>query len=176
MKKIFPVATTTFETPCGTLLLGAEDGKLSLCTWLNEAKKERLVSSPKDKPADASNLAVLTEARQQLGEYFNGKRRDFQLPLLMCGTAFQQDAWRAMQTIHYGETISYVEEARRAGHPTALRAIGNANHQNPLAVVVPCHRVIASNGGLGGYGGGLSRKRFLLQLEGVADDAGWLSP
>ena len=174
MKKNFPVTTTTFETPCGLLLLGAEDGKLCLCTWLNEAKKEQLDAVQNEKSADASNLAVLVEACRQLGEYFNGKQRDFQLPLLMRGTAFQQDAWRAMQTIRYGETISYAEEARRAGHPTALRAIGNANHQNPLAVIVPCHRVVASNGGLGGYGGGLSRKRFLLQLEGVANYEGYL--
>ena len=173
MKKIFPATTTTFETPCGLLLLGAEDGKLCLCTWLNEAKKEQLETTQEDKSVDAKNLAVLSEACRQLGEYFNGKRRDFQLPLLMRGTAFQQDAWRAMQTIRYGETISYAEEARRAGHPTALRAIGNANHQNPLAIIVPCHRVVASNGGLGGYGGGLWRKRFLLQLEGVANETGY---
>jgi methylated-DNA-[protein]-cysteine S-methyltransferase len=83
----------------------------------------------------------------------------------MEGTPFQQKAWKAMQTIPYGQTISYAEEARRAGHPTALRAIGNANHRNPIAVIVPCHRVVASHGKIGGYGGGLDRKRFLLNLE-----------
>ena len=171
MKKYFPATMTTFETPCGLLLLGAEEGKLCLCTWLDEAKKERLDIALDGISADANDLAILAEACRQLKEYFNGKRREFQLPLLMRGTIFQQDAWRAMQTIRYGETISYAEEARRSGHPTALRAIGNANHQNPLAIVVPCHRVVASDGDLGGYGGGLDRKRFLLGLEGVEVEA-----
>jgi methylated-DNA-[protein]-cysteine S-methyltransferase len=86
----------------------------------------------------------------------------------MSGTLFQKSAWEAMLTIPYGQTISYAEEARRAGHPTALRAIGNANGRNPLAIIVPCHRVIASNGTIGGYSSGLDRKRFLLRLEGLA--------
>ena len=165
MKRIV-TTTRTLETPIGTLLIGAHKGCICLCTWHDEEDAGSASLKPMQTTASAEDQAVLSEACRQLEEYFRGERREFSLPLLMRGTAFQQAAWRAMQTIPYGETISYKEEARRAGHPTALRAIGNANHQNPLAVIVPCHRVVASNGGVGGYGGGLHRKRFLLGLEG----------
>ena len=160
MKKHFATSTTLLETPCGQLLLGAESGRLCLCSWLRETVATAITSDVDDQ--------LLSEACRQLQEYFAHERQEFQLPLLMHGTPFQQSAWKAMLTIPYGQTISYAEEALRAGHPTALRAIGNANGRNPLAIIVPCHRVIASNGQLGGYSSGLDRKRFLLRLEGVA--------
>jgi methylated-DNA-[protein]-cysteine S-methyltransferase len=103
----------------------------------------------------------------QLEEYFAGKRREFNFPLDLRGTDFQLACWRALLAIPYGETRSYADIARAAGKPNAFRAVGMANNRNPVAIVVPCHRVIASDGGLCGYGGGLEVKRKLLELEGA---------
>jgi methylated-DNA-[protein]-cysteine S-methyltransferase len=105
------------------------------------------------------------EVRIQLAEYFAGRRTAFGLPLAMAGSPFQRRVWRALQEIPYGETTSYGEIARRVGVPSAPRAVGVANGQNPVAVIVPCHRVIGADGSLTGYGGGLERKRRLLDLE-----------
>ena len=108
---------------------------------------------------------VLRNAVEQLKAYFAGKLRDFDLPLGPRGTAFQLGVWRALQEIPYGETISYGELARRIGNPKGSRAVGLANGSNPIAIVVPCHRVIGSNGKLTGYGGGLHNKEILLSIE-----------
>ena len=104
-------------------------------------------------------------AAKQLLEYLEGKRRQFELALDLRGTAFQLAVWRALCAIPYGETISYAEQARRVGRPHAARAVGAANGANPIAIVVPCHRVVSAGGKLGGYGGGLPLKRRLLALE-----------
>ena len=109
--------------------------------------------------------ARLGEVRAQLADYFDGLRTGFDLPLAMEGSPFQLRAWRALQDIPYGETISYGEQARRIGRPADPRAVGQANGRNPIAVIVPCHRVIGADGSLTGYGGGLERKRRLLELE-----------
>ena len=109
--------------------------------------------------------AVLRGVRDQLGEYFAGRRRLFDIPLALEGTPFQQRVWNALCEIPYGETISYGELARRIGHPSAVRAVGLANGSNPIAIIVPCHRVIGANGTLTGYGGGLPTKARLLDLE-----------
>jgi len=115
-----------------------------------------------------SSLPLLKTAETQIRAYLAGKRTAFDLPLdLGAGTAFQQDVWHGLQDISYGETISYAELAQRVGHPRAARAVGNANHRNPISIIVPCHRVINADGSLGGYGGGLWRKRWLLDLEGA---------
>jgi methylated-DNA-[protein]-cysteine S-methyltransferase len=108
---------------------------------------------------------VLAEAARQLHEYFAGVRTRFDLPLALQGTPFQRRVWDALLEIPYGTTCSYAELARGIGAPKAVRAAGSANGANPIPIVVPCHRVIASGGGLGGYGGGLDRKQFLLALE-----------
>lgn len=108
---------------------------------------------------------VLDEARRQLEAYFSGARREFDLPLQLRGTPFQQRVWRALLEIPYGETRNYGQIACRIGAPGAARAVGGANRANPLAIVVPCHRVIAADGSLGGYGPGLHRKQHLLDLE-----------
>jgi methylated-DNA-[protein]-cysteine S-methyltransferase len=105
------------------------------------------------------------EAVGQLEAYFAGERTDFELPLDLVGTAFQRRVWEALLTIPYGETRSYGEIARQIGAPSASRAVGLANGHNPIGIIVPCHRVIGSNGSLTGYGGGLDRKRALLALE-----------
>ncbi|GHV18967.1 methylated-DNA--protein-cysteine methyltransferase [Clostridia bacterium] len=110
---------------------------------------------------------ILENIEKQLREYFSGTRHEFDVPLGLRGTPFQEASWRGLQTIGYGETLSYGELALRIGHPRAARAVGNANHNNPISIIVPCHRVITSDGGLGGYGGGTEVKKFLLKLEGV---------
>ncbi|MBI4564737.1 MAG: methylated-DNA--[protein]-cysteine S-methyltransferase [Planctomycetes bacterium] len=107
----------------------------------------------------------LAEARRQLRAYFAGELREFRLSLALQGTPFQRRVWAGLQTIPYGETISYAELARRIGRPKAGRAVGGANHRNPIAIIVPCHRVIGADGTLVGYGGGLERKKTLLALE-----------
>jgi methylated-DNA-[protein]-cysteine S-methyltransferase len=108
---------------------------------------------------------VFAETGRQLNEYFAGKRRDFDLPLAFHGTPFQQRVWTALREIPYGETVSYGKLADELGQPSAARAVGLANGKNPISVIVPCHRVVGSTGGLTGYGGGLERKRYLLDFE-----------
>lgn len=108
---------------------------------------------------------VLREAARQLGEYFRGERREFRLPLDLVGTPFQLKVWRALLRIPYSETWSYADVAREIGSPNAARAVGSANGANPVAIIVPCHRVVASGGGLGGYSAGLDAKKKLLALE-----------
>jgi len=105
------------------------------------------------------------QAARELEEYFAGRRSEFSVPLDLDGTPFQKKVWKALRTIPYGETRSYGQIARQVGNPRGARAVGMANHENPVAIVVPCHRVIASDGGLGGYGGGLKKKSFLLWHE-----------
>lgn len=109
--------------------------------------------------------SCFAEARRQLDAYFAGALRSFDLPLDLQGTPFQLQVWRALLEIPYGETVSYGEQARRIGNPKGVRAVGLANGRNPISIIVPCHRVIGKNGSLTGYGGGLDRKRFLLELE-----------
>ncbi len=108
---------------------------------------------------------------RQLDEYFAGQRREFSLPLDLRGTDFQLRCWQALLAIPYGETRTYAEIAQAVGCPRGFRAVGMANHDNPVAIIVPCHRVIASDGTLGGYGGGLPTKRWLLELEGALSPA-----
>jgi AraC family transcriptional regulator of adaptative response/methylated-DNA-[protein]-cysteine methyltransferase len=108
---------------------------------------------------------LLARLRTELREYFSGERRDFTVPLVYPGTPFQVKVWNALRAIPFGETISYEELARRVGSPAGQRAVGHANGQNPLAILIPCHRVVNKDGKLGGYGGGLWRKRLLLGLE-----------
>jgi methylated-DNA-[protein]-cysteine S-methyltransferase len=112
-----------------------------------------------------SRHSLLLRLEDELHEYFDGKRQIFTLPLASEGTIFQQKVWETLRTIPYGQTISYAQEALQFGNPKAVRAVANANGKNPIAILNPCHRVIATGGGLGGYSGGLWRKEFLLELE-----------
>jgi methylated-DNA-[protein]-cysteine S-methyltransferase len=115
--------------------------------------------------AGGPDAAVLDEAAGQLSEYFAGRRRAFDLPLALDGTAFQRLVWNALLGIGYGETVSYGQLAARIGRPAAARAVGLANGRNPVSIIVPCHRVVGADGSLTGYGGGLGAKRRLLELE-----------
>jgi O-6-methylguanine DNA methyltransferase len=123
----------------------------------NEKKRSKFEDSP----------SLLRPYVSEMEEYFAGKRREFTFPLDLRGTDFQKACWRALLAIPYGETRSYADIARAVGKPNAFRAVGMANNRNPIAIVVPCHRVIASDGTLCGYGGGLDVKRKLLELEGA---------
>ena len=150
---------TTFDSPIGELLL-AGDGTSLHGLYMQEGRTSIEPGAGWKKAAEP-----FTPVRDQLDEYFEGRRTAFDLRLTMAGTAFQRRVWSALQEIPYGESISYGELARRIGIPSASRAVGTANGLNPIAVIVPCHRVIGADGSLTGYGGGLERKRFLLDLE-----------
>jgi methylated-DNA-[protein]-cysteine S-methyltransferase len=108
---------------------------------------------------------ILEQTRRELAEYFDGQRRVFDVPLSFAATPFQRRVWDALRTIGYGERVSYLEQSRRVGDELAIRAVAQANGQNPIVILIPCHRVINSNGKLGGFGGGLIRKQYLLDLE-----------
>jgi methylated-DNA-[protein]-cysteine S-methyltransferase len=156
------MATTIYsllESPIGELLLTG-DGESLTGIWMQSHRSEwkKTTTLRRD---DAS----LATARAQLAAYFAGERTEFDLPLAPEGTSFQRKVWRALCDISYGETISYGELARRIGQPTAARAVGLANGSNPLPIVVPCHRVIGADGSLTGFGGGIERKRWLLEHE-----------
>ncbi len=147
----------TMPSPVGDLLLQTDGEHLTAISFEP--------FSPPTLQAEPAH-PVLVQAREQLEEYFAGRRRDFDIPLSATGTPFQQQVWAALRNIPYGLTASYGQIAQRLGLPAgASRAVGAANGANPIAVVVPCHRVIGSNGSLTGYAGGLQRKRVLLQLE-----------
>ena len=153
---------TMVASPIGELLL-LSDGHALLGLSMQEGRHPIRIQ-PDWQPAQAPFAAV----REQLTEYFAGSRTTFDVPLQMAGSPFQLRVWQALCDIPYGTTTSYGELARRVGKPSAARAVGLANGQNPIAVIVPCHRVIGADGSLTGYGGGLDRKRFLLGLEGHA--------
>ncbi|WP_137168430.1 methylated-DNA--[protein]-cysteine S-methyltransferase [Salinimonas lutimaris] len=144
----------TIHTPCGLLQVSASQRGISAITFVQEAVP--------DKPG-----ALTQQASEQLTAYFAGALTRFDLPLDAAGTAFQQAVWQQLTTIEYGHTASYQHIANAIGNPKAVRAVGMANGRNPLSIVVPCHRVIGSNGKLTGYAGGLERKAHLLKLEGA---------
>ena len=134
-----------------------------------ESGKIRNISFNKDKIPDdfaQGETPLIKKALSQIDEYFSGKRKTFNLPLVLYGTDFQIKVWNALQKIPYGETRSYGEIAVKIGNPKACRAVGMANNRNPIAIVIPCHRVIGSDGSLVGFGGGLGVKERLLGLEG----------
>jgi methylated-DNA-[protein]-cysteine S-methyltransferase len=151
---------TTIDSPIGELLLGGDAA--GALTDLHMQAAPRPFPVPTDWQRDDG---ALVPAVAQLREYFAGERRAFALPLAPSGSPFERRVWQELLEIPYGETASYGEIARRIGAPSAARAVGLANGRNPIAVVVPCHRVIGANGSLTGYGGGLERKRWLLDLE-----------
>jgi methylated-DNA-[protein]-cysteine S-methyltransferase len=152
-------------SPIGALVLEGSDDALSNVV-LPDGTRPSDAARALDGPAGAPR--ALADAARQLSEYFGGERTTFELALSAAGTPFQREVWRSLAEIPYGETISYAELAASVGRPTAFRAVGSANGANPLAIIVPCHRVIASGGRLGGYAGGLDAKRTLLALEGLA--------
>lgn len=150
-----PMPSRAVDTPIGTLGLLGSDAGLSRVLWSSKGLAD-------------DSCAVLDDAAAQLAAYFAGELIDFDVPLDLDGTEFQRQCWLALASIPYGQTVSYGEQARRLGlGPDAARAVGAANGQNPLPLVLPCHRVIGADGSLTGFGGGLHLKRFLLEHEGA---------
>jgi AraC family transcriptional regulator, regulatory protein of adaptative response / methylated-DNA-[protein]-cysteine methyltransferase len=164
------IRLTWLETPVGPLVAGATDQTLVMLEYPDRRMMETQLDTLRrrfGRPLAPGASPVFPALRAQLDEYFAGRRRAFDLPLEYPGSPFQRAVWDALRGIPYGETRTYAELARELGVPGAARAVGRANGANRLAIVVPCHRVIAAGGGLGGYGGGLWRKLRLLELEGA---------
>ena len=148
--------TTHYQSPIGCLkIVTDKQAIVGLQVIDGNPENEKQVESE-----------ILQKACKQLDEYFEGKRQVFDLPLSTQGTAFQQKVWEELQRIPYGKTISYAQLAQSVNHPKACRAAGSANGKNPIAIIIPCHRVINAGGGLGGYAYGLKIKKQLLELEG----------
>ena len=144
-----------YTLPTGEIMITEED----------EAIVEISFAAKLAEGAERKESPLLKRCYQQLLEYFSGERTEFDLPLSPKGSAFQQMVWQALSTIPYGEVRSYGDIARQIGNPKACRAVGGANNRNPIAIVIPCHRVMGANGRLVGYGGGLDKKEMLLELE-----------
>jgi|SRR5271167_3839936 len=157
------LAYSTLESPVGLLTVARSEVGLAFLGFGSEFPAKLGGLRVQWQESAAATKAV----RKQLDEYFAGKRREFDLALDLRGTDFQKKCWDALLRIPYGQTQSYGEIARAVGRPNAYRAVGQSNHHNPIAIIVPCHRVLASGNALGGYGGGLSTKAFLLRLEGA---------
>lgn len=174
------------ETPVGQVILGAMGGKLCLCDWKNSKRREQNANRIKrllkaelvditfvqEKPellAEASSLqdslSVLDKMERELAEYFVGSRQSFDIPLLLAGTDFQKSVWQALSEIPYGDVVTYMDVSHAIGNPKAIRAVSQAIGSNPLSILIPCHRVVGSNGALTGYAGGIEAKRCLLELE-----------
>ena len=154
--------TLVMSSPVGKLTLVASSNGLVAIDVRNNAKQ---VVTAKD----ASAQAILTKTKKQLEQYFAGKRTSFDVALDLVGTEFQVKAWRALCRIPFGKTITYGQQASNIKNPKAFRAVGSANGKNPIPIIVPCHRVVASDGSLGGYSLGLKMKKQLLALEGVSE-------
>lgn len=159
------------ESPIGKILLIASESHLLAVAMEQQRHGPEIDKSweyrtcPGKPDKTDKDILPLTMAAEQLEEYFSGKRKEFSLPVELKGTEFQRRVWQELSRIPYGESISYGELARRVGSPKASRAVGLANGRNPITIIIPCHRVIGADGRLTGYGGGLPRKKFLLDFE-----------
>lgn len=156
------ISYETYSTEFGEVGIAADETGLVMLEFYNEDRPLRVEADWQRRPTPLTELAAA-----QLGEYFAGQRRDFELPLNPRGTEFQRGVWKALNHIPYGETRSYREQAQALGNLKAIRAVARANGANRIAVVIPCHRVIGTNGSLTGYAGGLEMKARLLTLEGA---------
>jgi O-6-methylguanine DNA methyltransferase len=166
-----PVGLREIDTPVGPMTLGATDRAVVLADFTLRPTMPAQLAAVRRRigPTTAGpGETLLDAAESQLRDYLAGRRRAFDLPTDAPGSAFQERVWGELRRIPYGETVSYRELAARVGAPAASRAVGRANGSNRVAVIIPCHRVIAAGGGLGGYGGGLEAKRYLLELERAA--------
>ncbi|MDK4527861.1 methylated-DNA--[protein]-cysteine S-methyltransferase [Kingella kingae] len=165
-----PLLSQTLATPIGDLCALFSPKGLCLLEFADQANLAKMQAAivkqyGKHIAPAPQNHAVYTQLRDELRDYFASNLHTFNVPLDPIGTAFEQQVWQALLQIPYGSTISYAEQARRIGKPTAVRAVAAANGRNRISIVIPCHRVIGSNGRLTGYAGGVERKQFLLQLE-----------
>lgn len=157
-----------FETPLGTALAAGGDDCLHLLCFIEKAslvRKMALVQKNLKAWLEPGKSASVESAKRELAEYFAGTRNSFETPLGLNGTVFQKRVWEELRTVPYGQTIAYADLAVSIGKPAAFRAVAQANAQNPVAIIVPCHRIINSDGSLGGYSAGVERKRWLLDFE-----------
>lgn len=160
----------TYHSPVGSLNIGVFQNQLCLCDWTYRKARAQIDKRIQDF-CEATYITndhkLIHKTINQLKEYFNGSRTSFDLPLLWCGTDFQQSVWGDLMDIPYSETMSYAALSRKRNNPKSIRAIASANGANAISIIVPCHRIIGSNGALVGYAGGLKVKSKLLDLEGV---------
>ena len=166
-----PISYATMASPVGAILLAGNVAGLTLINF-------QAGSEPFEPPDEWKQYtpAILEQAIAQLEAYFEGRRKNFDVALNPAGTAFQRKVWSELRRIPHGKTISYGELARRIGNPKACRAVGAANGRNPISIIIPCHRVIGSNGNLTGYAGGVPLKKILLDLENAGSGQGSLFP
>lgn len=170
MEKAKVIEIQYYQSPCGELIVGSYDGKLCLCDWQIEKRRagiDKRLQGVLQAPYEVRASEVITKAVTQLDEYFARERTTFDIPLLFIGTDFQKRVWSELLKIPYGTTLSYAGLSVGLNNPKAVRAVAGANGANPISIFVPCHRVIGSNHELTGYGGGLTAKKFLLELESV---------
>jgi methylated-DNA-[protein]-cysteine S-methyltransferase len=162
------ISIQVYKSPIGEILLGSYEGKLCLADWkyrrMRTSIDKRLQKGLKAEYVEQSS-EVIKETIKEMKEYFAGERKDFDIPLLMVGTAFQKSVWEGLIKIPYGNTASYLELAKSIGNEKAVRAVASANGANAISLMIPCHRIIGSNGDLVGYAGGLPVKKKLLKLE-----------
>jgi AraC family transcriptional regulator of adaptative response/methylated-DNA-[protein]-cysteine methyltransferase len=168
MRNAEAITVAWIESPLGPLIAGATDRHIVLLEFTERRMLDAQFAALRrhfSLPIIPGASPLLSQCKRQLNEYFSGKRKKFTLPVRFPGTPFQQRVWKGLLRIPYGRSISYRELARRIGDPRTQRAVGQSNGLNRLAILIPCHRVVSSDGGLGGYGGGLWRKQALLELE-----------
>ena len=162
------IATIEILSPIGVFFVGGTDEGIFFLEFIDEDNREsqgekfKKIFNKKLVPSSCKHFETLIK---QLNEYFDGKRKEFDIPLVIQGTDFQKKTWSALSDIPYGETRSYQEQAVAVGNPKAVRAVANANRNNRISIIIPCHRVIGKDGSMTGYGGGIWRKEFLLKLE-----------
>ncbi|HHD78979.1 MAG TPA: methylated-DNA--[protein]-cysteine S-methyltransferase [Epsilonproteobacteria bacterium] len=162
------ISIQSYKSPAGEMLLGSYENKLCIADW-KYRKMRKTIDSRTQRGLKAEYVEesseVIEETIKQMKEYFAGERQDFDIPLLMVGTEFQKSVWQELTKIPYGTTASYLELAQNIGNEKAVRAVASANGANSISIIIPCHRIIGSNGDLVGYAGGLPAKKQLLELE-----------
>lgn len=164
------VKITRYQSPVGEMIVGSFGDKLCICDWAVDKRRgtiDRRIRRHLNTVYEEGSSAVIEQTIKQLGEYFAGERKEFDIPVRFTGSDFQCAVWSELMKIPYGTTISYGQLARRIHNPKAVRAVASANATNPISIFVPCHRVIGSNHKLTGYGGGLDAKQRLLELESI---------
>lgn len=162
------IQTSIFNTPFGELILGSFGQHLCLCDWRfrkMRASIDERIQSALQSGYEEGESDIIREAMAQLSQYFEGERHQFDLPLLLVGSEFQKQVWKELQRIPFGQTESYAGLSKKLGNKAAIRAVAAANGANAISIIVPCHRILGSDGHLTGYAGGLSVKKKLLQLE-----------
>ncbi|MDE6522177.1 MAG: methylated-DNA--[protein]-cysteine S-methyltransferase [Muribaculaceae bacterium] len=162
------IITTLYKSPVGDMIIGSYGDKICMSDWVIEKRRkaiDRRICKLLSAEYEEGVSDIITRTIIQLDEYFEGKRKEFTIPVVFCGTDFQRQVWSELMQIPYGQTISYSELAKRIGNPKAIRGVASANAANPISILVPCHRVIGSNHQLTGYAGGLYAKKFLIALE-----------